>query len=95
MTEPTWDEEIVEILDELTLNPLQWETLLNTIKLLDKREKISVHYIHQRFNIGNAITDSVINALMRLGWGYFSLGYVVVSKQAQSDFDKLKTLVIE
>ena len=94
MVEQTWDEEIIEILDELTLNPLQWELLLKTVKLLDSRSQISVHYLHHRFDVGNAITDNVINSLMRLGWGYFSLGYIVASKQACSDFEKLKSLTV-
>lgn len=93
--ELTWDEEIVEILKEVPLGQIHWETFLNVIRLLDRQESVSDHYIRSRYNVGSKVTDRVLVSLMQLGWGYFSKGRICISDQAKEDFEKLKEKEID
>jgi hypothetical protein len=85
-----WDEEIIEILKELPLNQLQWESFLKVVKLLDRLGSVSIHYLHNRFNIGAKVTDRILASIYQLGWGSFSGGYINISSQAKEDFAKIK-----
>lgn len=86
----SWDEEILEVLKEVPLNQIQWETFLNVIKILDTLGSVSNHYIRNRYNVGIKVTDRILTSLLQLGWGYFSKGRIHVTEQAKEDFQKLK-----
>jgi hypothetical protein len=88
-----WDEEIIEILKELPLNQLQWESFLEAVKLLDRLGSVSVHYLHNRFNIGVKVTDRILSSVYQLGWGSFTEGHINISDQAKEDFEKIKRKV--